>query len=138
MDATLDTTTGVTAARAGFWRRLGAMFIDGVLLAIVNTILVILLHRAAYALDWIVSAAYYTGFHGRTGQSPGDAAVGVQVVDLRDGTGGPIGYGRAFLRWLVSIVSGIVLLLGYLWMLWDGEKQTWHDKAVGSVVVPIR
>jgi uncharacterized RDD family membrane protein YckC len=36
----------------------------------------------------------------------------------------------------VSIVSAIVFLLGYLWMLWDPEKQTWHDKAAGSVVVP--
>jgi len=30
------------------------------------------------------------------------------------------------------------LLIGYLWMLWDDEKQTWHDKVVGSVVVPAR
>jgi hypothetical protein len=22
-------------------------------------------------------------------------------------------------------------------MLWDGENQTWHDKAAGSVVVPV-
>ena len=28
----------------------------------------------------------------------------------------------------MSIVSAVVLLLGYLWMLWDPEKQTWHDK----------
>jgi len=48
----------------------------------------------------------------------------------------PIGYGRAFVRWLVSLVSGFVILIGYLWMLWDSEKQTWHDKAANSVVVP--
>lgn len=41
----------------------------------------------------------------------------------------------AFLRWLVSIPSFFVLFLGYLWMLWDGEKQSWHDKAAGSVVI---
>jgi uncharacterized RDD family membrane protein YckC len=29
-----------------------------------------------------------------------------------------------------------VFLLGYLWMLWDSEKQTWHDKAANAVVVP--
>ncbi|MFM8387932.1 MAG: RDD family protein, partial [Actinomycetota bacterium] len=27
-----------------------------------------------------------------------------------------------------------MFLLGYLWMLWDSEKQTWHDKMVSSVV----
>jgi uncharacterized RDD family membrane protein YckC len=59
-------------------------------------------------------------------------------VDVRDNLGQPIGYGRAFLRWLVSIVSFIVLFIGYLWMLWDPEKQTWHDKAAGSVPVYLR
>jgi uncharacterized RDD family membrane protein YckC len=52
--------------------------------------------------------------------------------------GASIGYGRAFVRWLVSIVSAIVLLLGYLWMLWDSEKQCWHDKAANDVVVPVQ
>jgi uncharacterized RDD family membrane protein YckC len=32
--------------------------------------------------------------------------------------------------------SHFVFLLGYSWMLWDSEKQTWHDKAANSVVVP--
>ena len=27
--------------------------------------------------------------------------------------------------------------LGYFWMLWDGEKQTWHDKLATTVVVPV-
>ena len=28
-----------------------------------------------------------------------------------------------------------IFYLGYLWMLWDDKKQTWHDKVVGSSVV---
>jgi hypothetical protein len=28
-----------------------------------------------------------------------------------------------------------VFALGYLWMLWVGEKQSWHDKMAGWVVV---
>jgi uncharacterized RDD family membrane protein YckC len=47
------------------------------------------------------------------------------------------GYGRALLRYIGRIVSTIPCLLGYFWMLWDGEKQTWHDKFAGSVVVPV-
>ena len=50
--------------------------------------------------------------------------------------GGPIGYGRAFIRYIGRILSAIPLLLGFLWMLWDKEKQTWHDKFANSVVVP--
>ena len=57
---------------------------------------------------------------------------GSRVMDF----GEVIGYGRAFGRALVAIVSTFVLLLGYLWMIWDVRKQTWHDKAVSSL--PIR
>ncbi len=27
-------------------------------------------------------------------------------------------------------------VIGYLWMLWDREKQTWHDKVASAYVVP--
>jgi hypothetical protein len=40
-------------------------------------------------------------------------------------------------RWIVGYISFAVILIGYLWMLWDGEKQTWHDKAANDVVVPV-
>ena len=33
-----------------------------------------------------------------------------------------------------SFISGF-LYLGYLWMLWDGRKQTWQDKVVSSIVI---
>ena len=36
-------------------------------------------------------------------------------------------------RW----VSAIACLLGYFWMLWDKEMQTWHDKFATDVVVPV-
>jgi uncharacterized RDD family membrane protein YckC len=124
----------LTSARAGFWRRFAAAFIDGILLGVVSFILRTILGTTGSGLTLLIGIVYYTYFHGSTGQTPGDAALSIRIVD-KDG-GGSIGYGRAFVRWLVSIVSGLVLLLGYLWMLWDGEKQTWHDKAANSVVVP--
>ena len=34
-----------------------------------------------------------------------------------------------------GIVSAIPLFLGYFWMLWDKEKQCWHDKIASDVVV---
>jgi uncharacterized RDD family membrane protein YckC len=50
-------------------------------------------------------------------------------------TGEDIGYGAALVRWIVSFASFAVLYVGYLWVIWDGKNQTWHDKAAGSVVV---
>jgi uncharacterized RDD family membrane protein YckC len=136
MDSSYAATGAValTSARAGFWRRFAAAFIDGILLGIVSFILQSILGNTGSGLTLLIGIAYYTYFHGSTGQTPGDAALSIRVVD-KDG-GGSIGYGRAFVRWLVSIISGLVFLLGYLWMLWDSEKQTWHDKAANDVVVP--
>ena len=125
----------MTGEAAGFWRRFAAAFIDGLVVVIVEVILRLLLHGAGIALSFVFSFGYYTYFHGRTGQTPGDAALGIRVVDID--TGNVIGYGRAFGRALVSIVSGLVIVLGYLWMLWDPRKQTWHDKAVSSLPVRV-
>src|SRR5512146_1144077 len=120
---------------AGFWRRFAAAFIDALVVGVVELILKLILGSAGVALSVAFSFGYYTYFHGRTGQTPGDAALGIRVVDIARGE--VIGYGRAFGRTLVSIVSGLVLVLGYLWMLWDPRKQTWHDKAVGSLPVRV-
>lgn len=129
---------GLGGSPAGFWRRLAASIIDSIVLGIVTYVLEAVVSQTfGVVLGFVVSAAYFTWFHGRTGQTPGDAALGVRVVDLRDNVGAPIGYSRAFLRWLVSIFSGAVIVLGYLWMLWDGRKQTWHDKAAGSLPVHV-
>jgi uncharacterized RDD family membrane protein YckC len=71
---------------------------------------------------------------GATGQGWGDKAMGNKVVDAV--TGQPIGTGRAFGRTLFRhFISGSLCALGYLWALWDGKKQTWHDKVVHSVVL---
>jgi uncharacterized RDD family membrane protein YckC len=121
--------------RAGFWRRLGAALIDGLITAIVVGILSAALRGAGYALGIVLSIAYFVYFEGgASGQTLGKRALGIRVIDAE--TGGPIGYGRAFIRWVGRILSTIPIYLGYLWMLWDREKQTWHDKLAGDVVVP--
>jgi uncharacterized RDD family membrane protein YckC len=121
--------------RAGFWRRFGAAIVDWILLGIVNGVLAVFLHGTGYGISTAVSAAYFTLMEGRpAGQTLGKSALGIRVISFADG--GPIGYGRAFVRWIGRIVSAVALLLGYLWMLWDKERQTWHDKFANDVVVP--
>lgn len=69
----------------------------------------------------------------KTGAGPVARRLHVRVVCQR--TAQPIGTGRAIGRTFGSFISGWVFYLGYLWMLWDSEKQTWHDKMVSSVVI---
>ncbi len=69
------------------------------------------------------------------GQSPGKIAIGIKIVKM-DGT--PIGFGTALLREVLGkIVSAIILLLGYIWILFDGKRQGWHDKIASTYVVKV-
>jgi uncharacterized RDD family membrane protein YckC len=129
------TPTALTAERAGFWIRFGASFVDGLLLAIVSVPLQLALKGPGSVLALLVGIGYYTYFEGgERGQTFGKSALGIQVRDA--GGAGPIGYTRAFLRYVGRIVSSLPIFLGYFWMLWDPNKQTWHDKIANSVVVP--
>ncbi|MEN9645212.1 MAG: hypothetical protein RL238_1881 [Actinomycetota bacterium] len=84
-------------------------------------------------LGIVVVAIVYLRALGRTGQTWGRKIVGVKVVREQDGS--PLGFGLAFGRTVLEQILGQLCLLNYLWMLWDAEKQTWHDKIVHSVVI---
>ena len=146
---------GPSGPRASFGQRLGAYLLDVLIVSVPLIILFMIVggiastadeggQRAAAGgivllavLGSIASALYFIILQGGpTGQTLGKRALGIRVVSFQ--TGGPIGYGKAFVRWLIeSFISGNICLLGYLWMLWDNEKQTWHDKISDSVVVPV-
>jgi uncharacterized RDD family membrane protein YckC len=67
------------------------------------------------------------------GQTVGKRVAGIRITNRQ---GGPISTGQAWGRSLFrSFVSGSLCYLGYLWMLWDSEKQTWHDKVASTYVL---
>ncbi len=133
-ETTAGETAAVAAERASFARRLGAILLDGLLLSVVGAVLKSMLpDTTANGLGVAIGLAYFTYFEGSTGQTLGKRALGIRVADQRGGE--VIGFGRAAVRYVGRIVSTLPLFLGYLWMLWDAEKQTWHDKFASSVVV---
>jgi uncharacterized RDD family membrane protein YckC len=127
---------GASGPRANFGQRLVAYLIDLIILAVPYGILLAILDpTVAYLITLVVGIAYFAYFEGSaSGQTPGKKVLKIRVLDFN--TGGPIGMGRALIRYIARIVSGIPCALGYLWMLWDREKQTWHDKLATTVVVP--
>jgi uncharacterized RDD family membrane protein YckC len=81
--------------------------------------------------------AYHSVNGGPNGQTLGMRVFGLRLVDAT--TGQSIGYGRAFVRWLLQALMaafiGLLWLADLLWPLWDERTQTLHDKAVGSLVI---
>jgi uncharacterized RDD family membrane protein YckC len=131
---------------ADFSSRALAYIIDWVIRLgiIVGAIMVASLGSAGAIVAAVVGIPAFLYFccmnGGRKGQTPGMKALGIRLTDAT--TGDPIGYGRAFVRWLLEVlmvlVVGIFWLVDLLWPLWDAQRQTIHDKAVGSLVICVR
>jgi uncharacterized RDD family membrane protein YckC len=122
-------------AYAGFGRRLLAVLLDGLILSLPavglgvaffgrsggsgSNLLLTILYEALLIALW-------------DGRTIGKLAMGIRVVTA---DGRPVPVGLSFARAGMKLVSGAALGLGYLWMLWDPEKRTWHDKVAQTYVV---
>ncbi len=85
------------------------------------------------ALPWNLYNRWIVG--GKTGQSLGKRVTGSRL--LSEQTGAPVGAGMAFLRDLVHALDGAAYYVGYLWPLWDEKRQTFADKLMQTVVLPV-
>jgi uncharacterized RDD family membrane protein YckC len=126
---------------AGFWIRFAAYIIDCVILFIFALFIFFITHFIRFFFfmpfsGMVVVWLYFWLFTGLKGQTPGKMAVGIKVVNA----GGTLpGLGIAALREILGkIVSSLVFYLGYLWIIWDGKKQGWHDKIGGTYVIPVK
>lgn len=127
---------GPSGPRASFGQRFAGWLIDVLIVLPISIVIAIATPQALGQLIQILfGLGYYVFFEGSpSGQTPGKRALSIRVVDAR--TGGRIDPTRAFLRYIGRIISGLAIGIGYLWMLWDREKQTWHDKIATTYVVP--
>jgi uncharacterized RDD family membrane protein YckC len=61
--------------------------------------------------------------------------VGIRVVSARHARGS-LTIGQVLLREVIGkLLSGIVLMLGFLWVAWSEKKQGWHDLIAKTNVV---
>lgn len=89
-----------------------------------------------FALAAVAYAIWNFGYRqGRTGQSIGKSVLKFKVVGER--TGQPIGFGLSIVRQLAHILDGLVCYLGYLWPLWDDKRQTFADKIMSTICLPV-
>jgi uncharacterized RDD family membrane protein YckC len=115
--------------RAGFWIRMLALLIDGVLIGV--------------ALSWVhhggsgfllLLAAYGAIMWKFKGTTVGGIVCDLKVVRIG---GGPLDWGTAIVRALGCFLSLVIAGLGFIWIAVDREHQAWHDKIAGTVVVRV-
>jgi uncharacterized RDD family membrane protein YckC len=114
--------------RAGFWIRMAAAFLDLILVGIIAGFT-----RVA-PLGMLAALAYYTGMWTWRGTTVGGAILGLRVVRIDNQ---PLSFTVALVRALAAAFSSMVFFLGIIWIGWDREKQGWHDKLAGTVVVKL-
>lgn len=117
----------LAAPRAGFWPRCGAAFIDLILIAFINA-----MTFGEVRSFWLLLGLYHAVMWGWKGSTLGGAALGLRLVRL---DGRPVDWQTAIVRMLGSVVSLLPLGLGFFWVSWDDENQSWHDRIAGTTIV---
>ena len=137
--------------KMGFFPRLVAYIIDDIIVVVGIWIVFAIFGLSGYAAGQVTTEAAFTVLNGigliialvwafgyfiffwsTRGQTPGKMIMGIKIVPTG---GGPVTVGKAILRLIGYAVSAIVIYLGFLWVIWDKDKQGWHDKIAGTYVV---
>jgi uncharacterized RDD family membrane protein YckC len=156
------TTFGGQFVLAGWWSRVGAYLIDGLIVGVGALILFLPIVAAGLTVDsdagwatlaaagivWLLCLAvaallYAPAMMARTnGRTLGRMATNIRVVRA---SGQPITFGFAVLREVVikwflfgiagALTGGIAQLLDVLWPLWDEQNRCLHDFIVDTRVV---
>ena len=121
----------------GFWIRLVAALLDGLIFGIPAALLGLGLmfltgSTALYYLPQVIIVVLTIYLDGTMGGTPGKMILGLRIVNEQGTT---IGVPRAILRYLGKIVSGMVLGIGYLMVGFTKKKQGLHDMIATTYVV---
>jgi uncharacterized RDD family membrane protein YckC len=136
----------------GFWIRVCARFIDAIILITAQASIALFFFgrfgaeffpsamRSASVgprmgfqfFAYAIAVAYEAGFLRYRGATPGKMALGLKVVRSN---GASLGWGVSFGRYFMQIVSGLILLIGYIMVAFDSEKRALHDRVCDTRVV---
>lgn len=123
----------------GWWQRVGATIVDGLVLIIPNLIVAFVIGASigSRLVSVIIQVAYTTVMLSQRGQTVGNMAVGTRVVDSRTGAVPSVGkaLGRSVAPVLLLVLLVIPAIVDIFWPLWDRENQSLHDKMAGTYVI---
>lgn len=131
---------------ASFWRRAGAFLLDALLLSfLLSLVLPLLGINVAPKLDDIearlkmqvvaafIGWVYYASFESSAKQATlGKQLFGIFVTDTE---GYRLTFARATGRYFAKMLSGLILLIGYLMAAFTERRQALHDKVADTLVL---
>jgi uncharacterized RDD family membrane protein YckC/cytoskeletal protein CcmA (bactofilin family) len=116
----------ISMARAGFWLRTFATITD-----ILLFVFVVIVTGPKAVFLWFI---YHIAMWAWKGTTVGGIVMGIKLVRV---DGRPVDIGVALVRAAASIFSALIFGLGFFWAGWNREKQSWHDKIAGTVMVKV-
>jgi uncharacterized RDD family membrane protein YckC len=118
---------------AGFWKRLGAYIIDYFLISAATFALMFVSWGLLSPLLLVTGWLYFALMESSSKQATlGKMALSIVVTDM---DGKRISFGRATGRYFGKILSGIILLIGYIMIAFTEKKQGLHDMLANTLVV---
>ena len=116
--------------RATFLHRLGALLLDLLLV----TVITLPFSHGHLGRSFVLLLVYRVALWSWKGTTVGGIICRLRVVRM---DGKPLAFTDALVRGLASILSAAAAGLGWLWILWDPERQAWHDKIARTLVVRV-
>ena len=131
--------SAATLPRAGLGIRMGALLLDVVLMGLVVGLPSGLFPRfmqmdLGLGSGLLVLAVYGAAMWKTKGTTIGGIVCGLKVVRLDDRE---IDWPTATVRALSCFLSLVVGGLGFIWVIFDADRQSWHDKIAGTTVVRV-
>jgi uncharacterized RDD family membrane protein YckC len=130
-------TTAIAFVYMGFWIRFLAVFLDLMLVYLPIALLsyAISFFTQISTISYLINLCvviFMIYLDGVKGGTPGKLILGLRIVNEE---GKFIGMPNAFLRYIGKILSGAILGIGYLMIVWDEKKQSLHDRLAKTYVV---
>ncbi|HEV2013385.1 MAG TPA: RDD family protein [Candidatus Dormibacteraeota bacterium] len=132
-------TAAVSGAKAGFWIRFLAIFVDGIIIGIVNSALAAGLSlntNGRSGLQILLGLVYYVYFWSSNSPWPGQT-IGNKLLNIRviRTNGSDLTISQALIRYVGLFISIAVIFIGVIWAAFDPNKQGWHDKIADTYVI---
>ena len=125
--------SAATLPRVGFWLRLFASILDAVIVGMAFGMIHSLWHGFGGVFPfWF--AVYCVIMWATKGTTIGGIICGLKLVRVDDR---PVDWSVAIVRALSGFLSLAVAGLGFIWVAFDNERQSWHDKIAGTTIVRV-